>query len=56
MKKLIIIAAISAGLYAMYSPLSGQWVEGDKRYCKYLDGTILTVPVYQNCPVSIGGD
>jgi len=34
------------------SPLINQWADGDKLYCEYGDGEIITVYGNQNCPFS----
>jgi len=34
------------------SPLINQWADGDKLYCEYGDGEVITVYGNQNCPLS----
>jgi hypothetical protein len=55
MKKLILslMMICTVAIWAQYSPYSGEWTEGNKKYCRYLDGTVITVSAYRSCPMSI---
>ena len=42
-----VITVVSA-----YSPYSGEEISGDKKFCYYADGSIITVKYYDQCPMS----
>ncbi|MEA2098897.1 MAG: hypothetical protein U9P72_02070 [Campylobacterota bacterium] len=56
MKKVVIgaiaLLTIAVSAYA-YEGLSTQWIDGNKKFCKYSGGTIITIKTYDICPISI---
>ena len=54
MKRAFIVMLFVLGLstLAFAGILMSQWTEGMNRYCKYSDGTIITVSTTSLCPLS----
>ncbi len=53
MKKLLIVMLLlmfSTSAFAGF--LTDQWTKGVNRYCRYTDGTIVTISVTTLCPLS----
>ena len=53
MKKfLMVVLLLVFASNAFASVLMTYWTEGTKTYCKYYDGTIITVNATELCPLS----
>ena len=53
MKKfLLVFLLLGFSTFAFAGVLMQQWTEGNKKYCKYSDGSIITVSYTSICPAT----